>query len=444
MTEIDELISKINQIVPQNTTELNIEQARAIIKEINEFLYTNYEGIGFTQYDRNLEYFSNFHKYWESHHREILDIQIVRAQCEKVADALHEVFVRTNGHAFSTVFDTYGLNKEEVCKIRLLTANQEFRGSRSFGKLVEIYRADNSLFDLQYIYSNPDDFIKNIGIIGLSQNDKRIQYTKNIAKFFIDNQCEPYAIINKYNRDVLAFKNELTSIFAGYGNKKADMLIRDMVVLGVWTDVKNFESINVASDVNTIKVALRTGILKSALPLVSSFIDIFCYQYGYTDEMNARAWREVWSVWKEKYPAESICSPCMLDYFIYSVVGKQFCKKILYIFKGDSCDHRFAWHSPRNTTCQECYKQHVLGAKAHIIERKMPCTDTDGQIAIKNTKYAQVQIANHQFTECPFKNICIENQSVFFMPPKSISIEGQTGWRSAYCRKGTGGGGLMS
>ena len=65
---------------------------------------------------------------------------------------------------------------------------------------------------------------------------------------------------------------------SGYGNKKADMFIRDMIVLGIWKNVKNFESINVASDVNTIKVALRTGILKTEIPLVSSFLDIFCYQ----------------------------------------------------------------------------------------------------------------------------------------------------------------------
>ncbi len=444
MTELDELIIRISQNFPQDGAELTIEQARAIIREINEFLYTNYEGIGFTQYDRNLEYFSSFHKYWEMHHREILNIQTDRAQCEKVADALHDVFVRTNGNAFTTVYDTYGLSMEEVCKIRLLTANQDFRGSRSFGDLVEIYRADNSVFDLQYIYDNPEDFIKNIGITELSQSDKRIQYAKNIAKFFIDNQCEPYAIIDKYNRDVVAFKNALTSLFAGYGNKKADMFIRDMVILGAWTDVINFENINVASDVNTIKVALRTGILRSAIPLVSSFIDIFCYQYGYTDDMNARAWREVWSIWREKYPTESIDSPCMLDYFIYNVVGRQFCKEILYVFQGDTCDHRFAWHSSRNKTCQVCYQQGTRGAKAHVVMKKMPCLDDEGYIAICNTQYVRENNANPNFTECPFRSICTENQTVFLMPPKSISIEGQTGWRSAYTRKRNGGGGLMA
>ena len=444
MTELDELILRLRQTFPQGTAELTIEQARSFVKEMNEFFYTNYEGIGFTSYDQNLEYFSDFHKYWESHHREILDIQIIRTQCEKVADALHDVYIRTNGNAFATVYDTFGLSKEEICKIRILTANQDFRGSRDFKDLVNIYRSDNSIFDIQYIYSNPEDFIKSIGITGLSQNDKRIQYAKNIAKFFIDNHCEPYDIISQYCRDVVALKNAITSLFAGYGNKKADMLIRDMVILGVWTNVVNFDAINVASDVNTIRVALRTGILKTAIPLVSSFVDIFCYQYGYTDEMSARAWRVVWEIWKQKYPNESIESPCMLDYFIYNVVGRQFCKEILYIFHGDDCEHTFAWHSSRNKTCQVCYQQGTVGVKAHVVARKMPCLDDNGDIAIRNTQYVQSGMATPNFTACPFKDICVNNQTVFLTPPKSISIEGQTGWRSAYARKGNGGGGLMA
>ena len=443
MTELDEFYARIKAIVPQNTQEMTIEQARFFVKELNEFLYTNYDGIGISAY-RGAEFFSEFHKYWERHHQEILDIKIDHEQCEKVAVALHDVYKRTNGTAFNTVFDTCGLRIEEVCKVRFLTANQDFRGSRSFEDLAEIYRSDNSIFDLQYIFDSPEDFIKNIGITNLSQNDKRVQYAKNIAKFFLDNHCEPYDIIGKFGWDVLALKEAVISLNAGYGDKKTDMLIRDMIVLRVWTDVINFEEINVASDVNTIKVALRTGILKSAIPLVSSFIDIFGYQYSHTDDMNALAWREVWNIWKEKYPTESIVSPCLLDYFVYNAVGRQFCKEILYVFQGDNCGHRFGWHSARNKTCQVCYRNGAIGAKAHIVERVMPCLHENGQIAIENTTFARSCVANPKFTECPFKNICTENETAFLMPPKSISIEGQTGWRTAYARKGNGGGGLMA
>ena len=76
------------------------------------------------------------------------------------------------------------------------------------------------------------------------------------------------------------------------------MFIRDMVELGVWPDLSGFDRVDVASDINTMKLALRTGILKTDIPLISSFLDIFCYQYGYIDEMSAQAWRVVWEEWK--------------------------------------------------------------------------------------------------------------------------------------------------
>ena len=104
------------------------------------------------------------------------------------------------------------------------------------------------------------------------------------------------------------------------------MFLRDMVVLGIWQNVDGFDKIDVASDINTIKVALRTGIIKTEIPLVSSFLDIFCHQYSYIDEMNALAWRRVWEIWHMTYPNETIASPCLIDYFVYRVVGKQFCK----------------------------------------------------------------------------------------------------------------------
>ena len=65
-------------------------------------------------------------------------------------------------------------------------------------------------------------------------------------------------------------------------------------MLGVWKDIFGFEKIDVASNVNTIKIALRTGILTTAIPLESDFFDIFCNQYEYFDNLNTKAWRKVW------------------------------------------------------------------------------------------------------------------------------------------------------
>lgn len=123
-------------------------------------------------------------------------------------------------------------------------------------------------------------------------------------------------MIDSYNYDLLALRKDLIKANAGYGEKKTDMVLRDMVVLGIWDKdkVRNFDKLNVASDVNTIKVALRTGIISTAIPLVSSFLDIFCYQYSYMDAQNAQAWRRVWEIWRQKYPQDEIGSPCLLDF----------------------------------------------------------------------------------------------------------------------------------
>ncbi len=446
MTELDSFINQIKNVCDLDNEELNIEQARKIIKEINEFLYANYDGIGtVSALGDEFLYFSDFHKYWHQHYEEILNISIDDVACEQVATALHEIYKLTNGQAFYEVYPTNGLNEKDICRIRFLTANQDFRGSRVFKDLSEIFLSDNSVFDEHKILEDPEDFIKSIGITDLSQNDKRVQYAKTICQYLINQGKEPYEIIDNYNRDVYKFRTDLTAqIGSGYGNKKADMFIRDMVVLGIWNNVSGFDEINVASDINTIKVALRTGILKTAIPLVSSFIDIFCYQYGYVDDMNAKAWRRVWELWKNKFPAECLESPCLLDYFIYNVVGKQFCKEILCLYKCNEQEHIFKWHSSRNQTCQICFSNGNRGAKATLIKRLLPCTDEDGAIAIHKTDFVRSGIVQSNFDACPFKLICGKSKTFYLDPPKSISIKGQTGWTSAYAKKGQGGGGLMA
>lgn len=445
MDELSIFCSEIKKNVG-DSTELNIEKAREIVKSINEFLYTNYQGIGYTKaLGGSYEYISDFHKYWETNYREILNVIIDDENCKQVADALHGIFVKTKGKAFSNVWDTCGLSKEEVCRIRLLSANQDFRGSRNFAELAKIFKDDNTIFDEEKIYADPADFVRQLKISDLSQTDKRNSFAKNIAEFVLKTHKSPYELISFFDNDIYELRNALIKQQgAGYGNKKADMFVRDMVVLEIWNEVKGFEKIDVASDVNTIKVALRTGILKTAIPLVSSFLDIFCYQYGYIDEMNANAWRRVWEIWKKTYPEECISSPCLMDYFVYKVVGKQFCKESLSKYKCEKYGHFFKWHSPRNKTCQLCYKNGEKHIKAFVVGKAYPCNDSEGYIAIQNTEFVHNLPDNEKIDEFPFKSICDSNGLKNLQPPKSISILGQTGWTSSYTEKNNGGGGLMS
>ena len=103
MSEIDDFI----HIIRANTNNglpLTIEQARLVIKELNTFLYTTHEDLGNAVIlGNNYEYFSSFHKYWEAHHQELLNLQINDGNCEAVARALHDVYNRTNGRAFQDV-----------------------------------------------------------------------------------------------------------------------------------------------------------------------------------------------------------------------------------------------------------------------------------------------------------------------------------------------------
>ena len=442
MQEFVTFCNSIKELI-ESYPQMNIGGARKIVNAINEYLYTTYEQIGtIEKLGTTFEYFSDFHKFWHNHHEEILGCTIDDENCEKVADSLHSVYLATNGNAFKSVWDTCGLTNEQVCCIRFLTANQDFRGSRNFSDLVRIFENDSSIFDEKNIKEEPIDFLKAIDVGGLSQNDKRINYAKKISEFLLRHNCSPYEIIDKYNRDVFALRNAMIACNAGYGNKKADMFVRDMVVLGIWTNVTGFENINVASDINTIKVALRTGIIKTEIPLVSSFLDIFCYQYNYIDDMNAKAWRRVWEIWNNKYKNDQITSPCLLDYFVYNVVGRQFCKESLSIFQGDNCGHIFRWHSGQNKTCQVCHAQGIRRQPASVINKVMPCCDNEGYVAILMTDYVKSLPDNQKMRKCPFADICADKKHM--MPPKSISILGQTGWQSAYSIKGQGGGGLMA
>lgn len=403
--------------------ELSVEGWRHIIAKINEYFYTTYPGIGQTQaLDNVFEYFSEFHKFWELYHEKIINPKIDEQQCIKVGKILNGIYL-SNKKVFYDLYNTYTLAPNEICKIRYFAANQDFRGTRDFEDLFKKYSDDPTVFDITKINKSPEDFLKNIGITSLSQSDKRIKYAVTASQILIDKKIEPYDLFDYFDKDLLKIRNFLIST-QGFGNKKTDMFIRDMIVLGVWKQAKNFDKIDVASDINTIKVALRTGIIKTSIPLVSSFLDIFCYQYGLIDKISALAWRKVWEKWNAAHPESCIESPSLMDYFVYRIIGKEFCKESLCVFQCESGEHEFKWHSGRNKTCQICKDK-----KAFVIKKILPCADIDGNIVISKNEF----VAGHNavlkgITECPFATVCESKSSNFIKlnPPKLISILRQT------------------
>ncbi len=445
MEHMKQFIETIHEIGWGRTESENLDCARRIVSEINRFLFERRANAAMIDVlGQKLPYFSDFHEFWHNHHEEILGLWIDRATAERIADKLHEVYVQTQGRAFSELYDTCGLTPEDVCKIRLLSGNQDFRGSRSFADMARVFENDPSVFDIDNIISDPEGFLSALGITRLSQGDKRAQYAAKFASFVKSHGGTPIGLAGYFGNDVSALRSAMISCEgAGYGNKKTDMVIRDMVVHDIWRNVTGFEKIDVASDVNTVGVALRTGLLRSKIPLVSSFLDEFCYQYGHVDSKNAEAWREVWKIWMARHPEDGISSPCLLDYFIYDVIGRQFCKKSLAIFRCEQ-GHLFRWHSGQNRTCQVCFANGRKREKAVLVSRVMPCTDDEGSVAISKTEYVKSGLAPKGMTQCPFKEICDDFGKRNLQPPKSISIFGQTGWSTAYSIEGDGGGGLMA
>ena len=68
MDKLSNFCSEIKAAIGE-ADNLSISEARKVVKSINDFLYTNYPGIGTTlELGEYREYFSDFHKFWEEHH----------------------------------------------------------------------------------------------------------------------------------------------------------------------------------------------------------------------------------------------------------------------------------------------------------------------------------------------------------------------------------------
>ena len=439
MNELEKFVKAIGSIA-NHSEELSIEDQRKIVFEINRFLFCTHTGIGqTTEFEgEQFQYFSDYHKYWKENYVDILSLYCDDEQCSKVADVLHRIYVKTEGRAFEEVYETCGLNRSQIFLIRILTANQDFNGSRNFKELADIYLKNPDIFIPDKIIDRPGDFISALNFSTLSQTDKRLDFAKNIASFVKTYGSNPDAMLANFGNDVFEFRKVLINYSnTGYGNKKTDMFIRDMVQTKVWENVAGFDKIDVASDANTIKVAMKTGILKSRIPLLSSFMDIFCYQYGHVDLFNAKAWRRVWEIWCKKYPNECINSPCQMDYLIYNLIGRKICKENLTGYICKECGTTFYYYNSRKRICPEC--------KASSLRKhsSLPCKSDKGKCVIENIA-KEKSLFLKEFNNCPFSDICNNGGNLNATSPKSISIKGRTGWTSAYSNEINGGGGLMS
>lgn len=386
---------------------------------------------------------SEFHKFWETHHREIINAKINREQARLAARSLNKAILSYGNRLLTVTHDTGGLSHRAIAQVRFFTANQDFREppENQFGRYLE----DPSRFDAEVIAENPSEFLNFLRMTRLSQTDKRLDFAKNAASFLIDNGITAFEIARHFDNNAVQIRDALVNApNMGYGLKKANMFIRDMVELGVWPNLRAFDRVDVASDINTMKLALRTGILKTDIPLLSSFLDIFCYQYAYIDEMSAQAWRVVWEEWCRNFPETAPLSPCQMDFLLYRI-GREYCDDKIVSYECDD-GHVFYHFGAGLRNCRLC-RDAGRRIPAHSQTRLLPCQIAsrdlpreDGVLLLPDSNLLRTFDGI-----CIFEETCRPKTEGFraLNPPKSISIKGQTGWTNSYAYRDKGGGGMM-
>ena len=449
MTSLTQFIEKINADIglglPTNWRKLSeIEVAQRFLKGVNGFFFQTYSAIGTTQFDEEeFQYFSEFHKFWEKHHQEILNPRINRTQARRAAECLSQAVKRYGNGILRITHKTHGVSKAAIAQVRFFTANQDFREPPKdpYGA----YLKDSTRFDANEVYKDPEGFLKFIGATRLSQSDKRFDFARNAAKFLSVNGITALQIAERFKNDVVTIREALINFpNMGYGMKKSNMFIRDMVELKVWPTAANYDKIDVPSDINTMKLALRTQILETDIPLLSSFLDVFCYQYGCIEAMSANAWRAVWEEWQKVDSSTVPSSPCELDFLLYRI-GREYCKANLVEYECEN-GHRFFYFGAQVKLCRICKRKGKRG-EAIPKRRMLPC-----QVSAKDLPREEgILLLKEQNLLRTFDGVCILEQTCrpkadgfrILDPPKSISIKGQTSWTNSTADRERGGGGMM-
>jgi len=372
------------------------ELVALILSDINKYLYQRHEGLP-------AEYISEFHRYWEKNHEKILLPKIGPCgECRTVASMLEQIY------ATSTIrvqLDTLNLSREEIANVRFFTAIQDFNiDVHSRTNLFEFFRRHPDCFEPKRVSNNPlliDELLNFLGAD--SQRDKRKPWMQNAAKLLIEEyNSSAYNINDAHSGDVLEIVTALTSEARyGFSTKKAHMFLRDMADLGVWRYRRNVEHLDVMSDKNTMRVALRTGILQMRIPLLASYLDVFCHQYALVDRFNRQAWRQVWTEWADLPRNHRPPTPASMDYLIFRL-GKLACR-------------------PSKRICPP--------AKP-ISHRKLESFLPQDRLVFNSDR------------QCIFNTVCRPERKCL-NAPNSISIEGRTGWKKGKTNEG-GGGGISS
>ncbi|MFA3782003.1 hypothetical protein ABRY23_02925 [Melioribacteraceae bacterium 4301-Me] len=348
-------------------------------------------------------YISEFHKYWEENHEKVLNPKInPNDECLKVAKILENIYSKST---IKVQLDTLDLTKEEIANVRFFTAIQDFNVDiHARSNPFEFFKRHPDCFNPQKVYENDlliDELLNFLNAD--SQRDKRKPWMQNSAKLLIDKyNSSAYNINEIHDGNVIEIVQALTAEEKyGFSTKKAHMFLRDMADLGVWNYKSNIDKLDVMSDKNTMRVALRTGIMQFRIPLLASYLDVYCFQYTMVDRLNREAWRKVWEEWGKIPNNHRPPTPASIDYLIYRL-GKTACRQ----------NKRY---------CQP-WKP--------FDKKKLESLIPQDRFIFNENRF------------CIFNEVC-QLERKLLNAPNSISIEGKTGWKKGRTNKG-GGGGISS
>lgn len=406
MKDFETFVKRLLRILSQSSEakslslsndEEDFEKVAKALWALNEFLYVTTDEV-------EDDAISAYHRFWRDNHTRLLDIRVDGSKCAEVAEKLEHLFKAYGRRLRPSSDEVSSLTPGLIANARFFTAVQDFT-IRFRQSPYHIAEKMPELFEASRIVKNPeliDSLLRELG--AESQYDKRRKFARLCAQLLIENyggEARNISEVHKGDavriRDVLVKNpNDRFRGSLGYSEKKANMLIRDLYELGVWPQLTNLENLDVSSDANTMRIALRLGIVRTRIPLLTSYLDVYCYQYGAIDRAVSEAWREVWRKWELIPGNHKVAAPAFFDFLIYRL-GQVCCR-------------------PRNRACDVPCK----GSRLTQLRELIP--DSDGY--------------------CPFRDLH-EERTKTLNPPRSISIYGRTGWRSGLTNSG-GGGGISS
>lgn len=311
------LISEAEKFTLPDTQEARNAVAN-VLWSMNEFLYV-------TTDEHQEEEISAYHRFWRDNHEQLLNVRVDETKCADVSKVLEDLFAAHGDRLRPTLGGISSLSPELIANARFFTAVQDFT-IRLRQSPYQIASKQPALFDAFRIVKEPaliDSLLRELG--AESQYDKRRKFARLCAELLIENYGgEARKIPNSHGGDALEIRNILVHNpderyrgTLGFSEKKANMLIRDLNELGIWRNLANLDGLDVSSDANTMRIALRLGIVRTRIALLTSYLDVYCYQYALINEAVSRAWREVWERWGSIPGNHRVAAPAFFDFLIY-------------------------------------------------------------------------------------------------------------------------------